>query len=314
MREIEERAGRGVRAARVGLLTNAVLAMIKLLAGLAGNSYALVADAVESTADVFSSLVVWGGLRLSVRSADDQFPFGYGKAEPMAAAVVALMLLGAAAGIAVEAVHEIFTPHHVPEPYTLVVLVAVVVIKEVLARRISRVGRAVDSTAVLGDAWHHRSDAITSAAAAIGITVALVGGPPWATADDWAALAAAGVILVNGLTILRRAALDLMDRTPEEEVISEIARAAQSVPEVEEIETLKVRKAGLSVFVDIHVEAEPTMSLREAHIVSGKVKTRICRAVPTVVGVLVHMEPHEPEGPALPPPEETERVEEAGPV
>lgn len=294
MREIMERAGRGVRAARAGLLTNAGLAMIKLIAGLAGNSYALVADAVESTADVFSSLIVWGGLRLSVRSADDQFPFGYGKAEPMAAAVVGLMLLGAAIAIATEAVREIFTPHHVPKPYTLAVLVGVVVIKELLARRVFRVGREVESTAVLGDAWHHRSDAITSAAAGVGITIALLGGPRWAAADDWAALAASGVILVNGVGILRRAVLDLMDRTPAEPVIEEIARAARSVPEVEEIETLKVRKAGLAVFVDIHVEAEPTMSLREAHIVSGKVKTAIRRALPTVMGVLVHMEPHEP--------------------
>jgi len=295
MQEIRERAGRGVRAARAGLLTNAALAMVKLLAGLAGNSYALVADAVESTADVISSLIVWGGLRLSVRSADDQFPFGYGKAEPMAAAAVGLMLFGAAAAIATEAVREIFTPHHVPEPFTLVVLVAVVAVKELLARRVFQVGQEVESTAVLGDAWHHRSDALTSAAAGIGISVALLGGPRWAAADDWAALAASAVIVFNGIGILRTAVLDLMDRTPAEPVIEEIAQAARSVREVELIETLKVRKAGLAVFVDIHVEADPNMSLRDAHVVSGKVKTAIRRAVPVVQGVLVHMEPHEPE-------------------
>lgn len=293
MQELQERAGRGVRAAQAGLLANLALAMVKLLTGIAGNSYALIADAVESTADVFSSLVVWGGLRISTRSPDEQFPFGYGKAEPLAGAVVGVMLIVAAVGIAIEAVREIFTPHHTPAPYTLVVLIAVVFIKEFLARRVFRVGQEVESAAVLGDAWHHRSDALTSAAAGIGIALALVGGPRWAAADDWAAVVASAVILFNGVRILRPAILDLMDRTPEEPVVEEIARAAASVADVREIETLKVRKAGLGVFVDIHVEADPEMSLRDAHVVSGKVKTAVLGAVPTVRGVLVHMEPHE---------------------
>lgn len=293
MQELHERAGRGVRAAQAGLLTNLALAMVKLLTGIAGNSYALIADAVESTADVFSSLAVWGGLRISTRSPDEQFPFGYGKAEPLAGAVVGVMLIVAAVGIAIEAVREIFSPHHAPAPYTLVVLIAVVVVKEVLARRVFRVGQEVESAAVLGDAWHHRSDAITSAAAGIGIALALVGGPRWAVADDWAAVVASAVILFNGVRTLRPAILDLMDRTPEEPVVEEIARAAANVADVRAIETLKVRKAGLGVFVDIHVEADPEMTLRDAHVVSGKVKTAIRVAVPTVRGVLVHMEPYE---------------------
>jgi cation diffusion facilitator family transporter len=267
--------------------------MVKLITGVVGNSYALVADAIESVADVFSSLVVMGGLRISVRDADERFPFGYGKAEPLSAVVVGLVLVAAAAGIAIEAVREIRVPHHSPEPYTLAVLLAVVVVKEVLHRRVSRIGRETGSTAVAGDAWHHRSDALTSAAAAIGITVALVGGPEWAQADAWAALVAAGVILWNGTGILRPAVADLMDRTPEEPVLDEIEAAARSVSDVRRIETLKVRKSGLSLFVDIHVEADPEMSLHDAHVVSGKVKTSILRRVPTVRGVLVHMEPHE---------------------
>lgn len=285
-----------MRAARAGLLTNAVLAMVKLVTGLVGNSYALVADAVESIADVFSSLVVMSGLRISVREADERFPFGYGKAEPLSAAVVGLMLVAAAAGIAIEAVREIRVPHHSPAPYTLWVLLGVVVVKEVLYRRVFRVGRETESTAVLGDAWHHRSDALTSAAAGVGIAVALIGGPGWAEADDWAAVFAAGVILWNGFGILRPAVADLMDRTPDEPVLAEIERAARSVPDVRRIETLKVRKSGLSLFVDIHVEADPEMSLHDAHVVSGKVKTAIRRDVPTVQGVLVHMEPHEEHG------------------
>lgn len=293
MPELHERIGRGARAARLGLLVNAALAVVKLLAGVVGNSYALIADAVESALDVFSSLIVWGGLRLSARSADERFPFGYGKAEPLAAAVVALMLMGAAVGIAIEAVQEILTPHTVPAPFTLVVLAVVVLVKELMFRRVARVGEEVESTAVESDAWHHRSDALTSAAAAIGIGVALLGGPDWAEADDWAALVASAVILWNGLRLLRPALADLMDRAAEPAVVERIAGAAAAVPEVAAVETLKVRKSGLGLFVDIHVEADPAMSLHDAHVVSGKVKSSIRSTVPAVQGVLVHMEPHE---------------------
>lgn len=285
---------RGIQSAQVGFLVNTVLAIIKLVAGIAGNAYALVADAVESSADIFSSLIVWGGLRIASRQADEDYPFGYGKAESLAAAVVALMLIGAAAGISVEAVREIRTPHHMPAPFTLAVLVGVIVIKAILSRWVFRVGKEVASTAVKAEAWHHRSDALTSAAAFIGISVALLGGPGWEPADDWAALAAAGVIVVNAVILLRPAVHDLMDRSPGGDLQGRIAGAALATRDVREIEKLKVRKAGLGYYVDIHVQANPQMSLRDAHNLSGRVKASIRSAVPEVNGVLIHMEPYEP--------------------
>jgi cation diffusion facilitator family transporter len=291
--EVRERLERGARAAQMGLLVNAVLAIVKFLAGVVGNSYALVADAVESATDIFSSLIVWGGLRISARSADEQFPFGYGKAESLATAVVALMLLGAATGVTIEAVREILTPHQVPAPFTLAVLLGVVAVKELLFRRVFRLGEEVESTAVRGDAWHHRSDAITSAAAAVGITVALIGGSEWAEADDWAALLAAGVIYFNAWRILRPAIGDLMDRSAEPSVIQRISATAARVPGVRAVEKLKVRRAGIGLYVDIHVQADPGMSLHDAHILSGMVKTAIRKEIPAVLGVLVHMEPFE---------------------
>ncbi|MDX1996803.1 MAG: cation diffusion facilitator family transporter [Thermoanaerobaculia bacterium] len=290
------RLDRGVQAAQVGLLANVCLAVIKLLAGILGNSYALVADAIESSADVFSSLIVWGGLHLSGRSADNEYPFGYGKAEPLAAAVVGLLLVGAGFGVAIQAVREIQTPHHAPASWTLAVLVAVVVTKEILFRRVFRVGKEVASRAVEGDAWHHRSDALTSAAAAVGITVALLGGPGWESADDWAALIAAGVILINGVLILKPAVEDLMDRSPEPTVVGAIAGVAAGVPGVAAIEKLAVRRSGLALFVDIHVQADPAMSLHDAHVLSGIVKSTLRREVPAIQGVLVHMEPFEAAG------------------
>ena len=283
-----------MRAAQVGMLVNLVLAVIKLIAGIVGHAYALVADAVESTADIFSSLVVYGGLRIAAQPADENHPYGHGRAEALAGALVALMLSLAAIGIAVEAIREIRTPHHVPHAWTLGVLVGVIIIKHLLARRVFQIGSETGSTAVMSDAQHHRSDVITSAAAFIGISIAVIGGPGWEQADDWAALVASVVILYNGIRMMRPAINDLMDRVPDAEVIDGIALAALGVEEVCAIEKLKVRKVGLQFAVDLHVQADPHMSLHEAHIVSGKVKGAIRAAMPAVDGVLVHMEPYEP--------------------
>jgi cation diffusion facilitator family transporter len=282
---------RGIRTAQIGLLVNAALAVVKLLAGILGNSYALIADAIESTADILSSAIVWGGLRIAAREEDDDYPFGYGKAESLAAAIVALMLIGAAVGITIEAIREIRTPHHAPAPFTLIVLVAVVLVKETLFRRVFEVGNEEDSTAVKADAWHHRSDAITSVAAFVGISVALWKGEGWEAADDWAALVAACVIAINAIVLIRPAIGDLMDRAPDAAFLEKIRLAALSIPDVAAVEKLKVRRAGPRFYVDLHVQADPEMSLDAAHVVSGKVKSAIRAALPRVSGVLIHMEP-----------------------
>lgn len=285
--------GRGIRSAQLGMLVNTGLAVIKLVAGIVGNSYALVADAVESTADIFSSLIVWSGLSVASRDPDETYPFGYGKAESLAAAIVALMLLGAAVGISIEAVREIVTPHHAPAAWTLVVLVAVVIVKAILSSRVGGVGRTIGSTAVQADAWHHMSDAITSAAAFVGISVAVIGGPGWEAADDWAALVASGIIVYNGISMLRPAIADLMDRSAGPEVLVPVRRAAESVPGVLATEKLAMRRTGMTYRVTIHVQTDPEMPLHEAHVLSGKVKSAIRMAVPQVQSVLVHMEPYE---------------------
>lgn len=283
----------GWRGAKLGLLSNAGLAVLKLLAGIVGHSYALVADAIESSADVLASLVVLGGLRLAARDADDDYPFGYGRAEPLAAAAVSLMLLGAAIAIAWAAIGEIRRPHLAPAPWTLLVLVFVVAVKQWLFRRQHRAGQASGSPAVQADAWHHLSDAITSGAAFVGIAIAVLAGPGWEAADDWAALVAAGVILVNGVSLLRPALHDLMDRAPDPTLRARILDAARSVPEVRHLEKLKVRRVGMALFVDLHVQTDPAMTLHDAHVVSGCVKSAIRYAVPATEGVLIHMEPYE---------------------
>lgn len=284
---------RVIRSAQIGLLVNALLALVKLVAGIVGNTYALVADAVESTADIFASLIVWGGLRVATRDPDEEYPFGYGKAESVAAAVVSIMLVAAAIGISFEAVREIRTPHKTPAPWTLLVLVAVLLVKFVLFRRTLSIGEEAGSTAGKADAQHHLSDAITSAAAFIGISIALWGGEGWEQADDWAALFAAAVIFYNGIILIRPALHDLMDRMPGDQIISAVRLAAERVPDVRAVEKLSARKAGLVYYVDIHVQADPAMSLRDAHELSGAVKSAIRSSIPQVAGVLVHMEPFE---------------------
>jgi len=287
---------RGIRTAQLGLLVNTVLAAVKLVAGLAGNSYALVADAVESAADVLASVIVWGGLAIAAQPADEDHPYGHGKAESLAAAAVALMLLGAAFGIGMEAIQEIRAPHQPPAPWTLVVLVTVVVAKWLLSRRVQSVASAIGSSAVKADAWHHLSDAVTSAAAFVGISLALWGtqtrGPGWAAADDWAALVASIVIAYNGVALLRPALHDLMDRMPGAEVVTPVRRAAEAVPGVLAVEKLYVRRMGLVYRVTIHVQAEATTPLDEAHALGHRVTDAIRTAVPQVDSVLVHMEPY----------------------
>jgi cation diffusion facilitator family transporter len=282
---------RSIRWAQAGLLVNAILVLVKFVAGIVGHANALVADAVESSADIFSSLIVWMGLSIAAKPADEDHPYGHGKAEPLAAAVVSLMLLGAAAGISILAIREIRTPHHLPSPFTLYVAAGVILVKELLYRRVSKVGRESGSTAVVADAWHHRADAVSSLAAFIGISIALWGGRGWEAADDWAALVAALLVAVNGINTLRAAISGLMDEAPDAEVKESLFQTASSIDGVRSVETLHVRRSGLGFYVDLHVQADPGISLEEAHEIAAKVKYSILEAIPNVIAVLVHMEP-----------------------
>jgi cation diffusion facilitator family transporter len=284
---------RAIQSVTIGLLINTTLAIIKLVAGVIGHASALVADAVESISDIFSSVVVIGGLHIAARPPDENHPYGHGRAEALSGAMVSVVLMIAAFGIAVQAMTDIRSPEHIPAAWTLAVLVGVIIVKGLLARGVLRVGTDTGSRAVMADAQHHLSDVITSSAAFVGISIAVIGGPGWEAADGWAALIASEVIFYNGMRMLRPAVDDLMDRVPDESVVHRIAGAACAVEEVRAIEKLKVRKVGLTYAVDLHVQADPGMSLHDAHIVSGKVKGAIKAAMPAVDAVLIHMEPYE---------------------
>ena len=276
-------------------MANVTLAAAKLAAGLLGHSHALVADAVESLADIFSSIVVWRGLVVAAAPADAEHPYGHGKAEPIAAAFVSTMLLLAAGGITLQASHEILQPKQGPAAFTLLVLIVVIVAKEALFRFVLRESKSVESTAVRTDAWHHRSDAITSLAAGVGISVALVGGPGYEVADDVAAIVAAGIIAWNGWRLLRPALDELMDTAPDVAFRKEIQSLASTIPGVEGVEKCVVRKAGYHYFVDMHVEVDPQLSVLQAHAIAHSVKDHVRHHLPSVYDVLVHIEPRRPE-------------------
>jgi cation diffusion facilitator family transporter len=270
---------------------NVLLTGSKFAAGLAGHSHALTADAVESLADVFSSLVVWRGLVVAAEPADRDHPYGHGKAEPIAAATVSVFLLAAAIWICARSVQALLNPHPTPAPYTLLVLGIAIVLKEGLFRFIRRESASIGSAAMHADAWHHRGDALTSLTAAIGISIALIGGEKYAAADDVAAVLAAGIIAWNGWRLLRRALNELMDRSPSEEMVQQIRHIAESTAGVERIEKCRVRKMGYEYYVDLHAEVDPKMTVARSHEIAHNVKDNVRGRIPSVSDVLVHIEP-----------------------
>jgi len=287
----QSRFDRGVSTVLVGLSSNVLLAVVKIIAGILGNSYALLADGIESTLDIFSSVVVLGGIKISSMPADENHPYGHGKAESLAAMTVSLVLLMAGIGIAVKSTLEIMQPHHTPAFFTLIILIVVIIIKEVLFRFIFSVGKSVDSLSLKTEAWHHRSDALTSTAAFIGISISIIGGKGYERADDWAALAASGIIIFNGLLMLKHAVREIMDYAPHPETEEMIRTIAGRVNGVVAIEKCRARKSGLSLFVDIHVEVDGHMQVHQAHAIAHDVKDALIQAPLGIADVLVHIEP-----------------------
>ncbi len=302
--QLREAYRAGTRATITALSVSGVLAVVKITAGFAGNSFALVADGVESVLDLLGSVLVWSGLRMSSEPQTPEFPYGRGKAEPLAALVIATILLAAAAGIAYGAIHEIVTPHTPPAAFTLWVLIGVVTTKEMVFRYLTRQGAALGSQAMLADAWHHRSDALTSIAAFVGISLALALGDGWASADDWAALAACLVIAWNGVHLLRSGLRDVLDAAAPDEVTDRVRAIASAVPDVHDIDEIRVRRSGLVYLVDIHVEVDGSLTVRRGHEIGHEVKDRLIASELPILDALVHIEPPYPEargGPDDPP-------------
>lgn len=289
-----ERAYAGARLVLRGILLNALLAAGKFAGGILGNTYALIADGVESLLDILSSALVWAGFRVAAQPPDEDHPYGHGKAEPLAALAVAVFVLAAAAWIAWHAVKEIITPHQAPAWWTLVLLAGVIAAKAWYSRRMRVAGEEAGSTALGAEALHHWSDAITSAAAFIGISIALLGGEGYEAADDWAALLACVVIAVNGVVMFNRAVGDVMDVAVAPAVEQEVRTIALAVPGVAALDKCRVRKSGLNHLVDIQVRVDGNLTVREGHDIAHAMKDVLLASAPHgITDVSVHVEPME---------------------
>lgn len=268
-----------------------MLALAKAVTGLLGNSYALVADAIESVSDVFASLLVLFGLRYASRPADLNHPYGHGRAEPLVTFIVVGFLIVSAGVIAYQSIVHINTPHGLPEPYTLWVLGMIIAVKELFYRFVNRKSTETGSTSLKADAWHHRSDAITSLAAFAGISIALYMGKGYETADDWAALLASAFILYNAYKIFRPALGEIMDEHVHEDLVLQIRMIAVEVEGVKGTEKCLVRKAGTRYHVDLHASVDGTISVAKGHEIAHRLKDTLRSRLPQLADVLVHVEP-----------------------
>lgn len=287
-----------LRAVIFAACINFVLMGVKITTGLIGHSYALVADGIESASDIFTSLITWAGFRLSLRPADEDHPYGHGKIESLTGIISGIGLLAAAIFIAFHSIVEIHTPRHSPEWFTLPVLIIVVLTKVVLSKKIFTMGESVNSRALASDAWHHLSDAITSAAAAIGIMISLVGGEDWKMADAYAALLASVIIAINGGIIIKESLHEVLDGTVPANIYEKIRKNAFEVPGVVNIEKCLIRKSGIDLFVELHVQVDGETSVRVGHEIGHMVKDHLKAAHPHIMDVLVHLEPCEESVPA----------------
>lgn len=288
---IVDRALKGARLVVRGMALNAVLACIKIAGGLLGHAYALVADGVESLSDIAISILLWAGFQWAARPPDREHPYGHGKAEAVCGLLTALVVLAAGVGIGWHAVHEIRDPQRVPQWWTLLILAGVVSAKVIFSRRLDAVGRDTESTALGAEAWHHLSDAMISAAAFVGISIAVVGGGAYAAADGWAALAASSVIAFNGVKIFRRALNEVMDIAVPAKMENDLRKIASGVVGVESLDKCRIRKSGLSYLVDIQIRVAGELTVREGHEIAHAVKDRLLNSLLRVSDVTVHVEP-----------------------
>lgn len=293
MSSIIERQNKAVKATYISILGNAGLALIKGLTGYFGSSYALIADAIESTSDIFSSLLVLFGIKYASKPADKNHPYGHGRAEPLVTFLIVGFLIASAILIAYQSIQNIHTPHQTPKLYTLIILGVIIVIKEVFYRIVSKRSHETNSSSLKADAWHHRADAITSLTAFVGISIALIFGKGYETADDWAALVASVIILYNAYHIFRPALGEIMDEQLYDDLILDIRRVSKTVLGVIDTEKCLVRKTGMTFRVDLHVLVDSHISVKQGHDIAHKVKEELMKQLPQVADVLIHIEPND---------------------
>jgi cation diffusion facilitator family transporter len=286
--DIEQKA---IKVTYLSIFGNTALALIKGLTGFFGNSYALMADAIESTSDIFSSMLVLFGIKYSMRPADKNHPYGHGRAEPLVTFLVVGFLVASAVIIAYQSIEHIKTPHSLPKPYTLIVLGVIIAVKELFYRIVKRRSEQTHSSSIKADAWHHRSDAITSLAAFVGISISLFFGKGYEAADDWAALLASGIILYNSYLIFRPALSEIMDEQLYDSLVIKIRELAKEVDGIIDTEKCLIRKTGMKYHVDLHIIVKAHITVKEGHVIAHTLKDYLKKELFQLANVLIHVEP-----------------------
>lgn len=290
---VVDRSQTASKAVVFSIIGNILLAAIKWVTGLLGNSYALVADAIESTSDIVASFLVLMGIKYANRPADKNHPYGHGRAEPLVTFIVVMFLFSSALLIAYQSIINIRTPHEAPKPFTLYVLAGIILWKEISYRYVIYKSKQVNSSSLKAEAWHHRSDAITSLAAFIGIFVALFLGEGYESADDWAALGASAFILYNCYTIFRPALGEIMDEHTHHDLFEEIKRVSAKVPGICDTEKCFIRKAGLQFHIELHAKVDAHISVKEGHDLSHHLKDKLREEIQELGHITIHIEPFE---------------------
>lgn len=281
-----------VKTIYLSILGSLGLAIIKWLAGFFGHSYALIADAIESTSDIFSSTLVLFGIKYASKPADKNHPYGHGRAEPLVTFIVTGFLVASAALITYQAIENMKTPHQLPASWTLIFLALIITWKEISYRLVLKKSKEIGSSSLKADAWHHRSDAITSVAAFIGISLALILGEGYEYMDDLAALFAAGFILYNSYLIFRPALGEIMDEHLHHDIEAEIREVSKTVDGIIDTEKCFIRKTGMHYQVDLHAVVDANLSVKEGHDLAHKLKSTLREKINSIDNVLIHIEPN----------------------
>jgi cation diffusion facilitator family transporter len=286
------RTGQG--SALKAILVNTSLGGAKLMAGIFGHSYALIADACESFGDVIGSSITFYALKKAAEPPDKEHPVGHGRAETLAAMATSIALACVGALIFWQAAETLHQPRRSPNPLTLCVLVPVILAKEWMFHWMRSRGRKIGSQAIIADAWHQRSDVVTSIAALSGIIIAWAGGPGWAHADSWAAMVASVWLAGTGFWLLSPVLHELMEGAVDPALLKFISETSAECEGIKGVEKVWVRKLGMRLIVDLHIEVDPDITVQESHRLAHQVKDKLQTELPQVRDVMVHVEPYEP--------------------
>ncbi len=281
----------------LGMAVNIALALVKLLGGWAFGSQAILADGVHSLSDLVSDVAVLAGIRVSERPADQGHPWGHRRVSTMVAMFVGSMLLALGGGVAYNAIVSF---REVRDPLTsfvpLGLALATIPAKELLFRLTRRVGRQVGDISLAANAWHHRSDAFSSIAAAVGLTVVAIGGPGWAFVDELTALVLSAFLIVAAGHIMWSAGRELVDRAPNSAILDAIDRAIRETSGVRDHHAVRARQIGGKVTMDVHILVDPHLTVRQGHDIASTVQESVKNADGNIVDVNVHVEPWEQSG------------------